>query len=100
MAVLTSVVRLAVDTKPTKLAVLTKPTRLAVDTKPTKLAVLTYAPAPAPPGVKPTIVEAYKIPTLKILITELGKKRYPLPVPNVKLLVVKLEVVRLLVKKF
>ena len=79
---------------------LTRVIKFAVDTKPLRLAVLTYAPAPAPPGVKPTIVEAYKIHTLKILITELGKKRYPLPVPNVKLLVVKLEVVRLLVKKF
>jgi hypothetical protein len=28
------------------------------------------------------------IPTLKLFITVLGKKRYPLPVPNVRLLVV------------
>ena len=28
------------------------------------------------------------IPTLRLFITEFGRKRYPLPVPKVKLLVV------------
>jgi hypothetical protein len=63
-----------------------------VDTRP--------PPIPPPPGVNPTIVEAYIIPTLKLFITVLGKKRYPLPVPKVRLLVVREETEILELKKF
>jgi hypothetical protein len=69
--------------------------KLAVEMRFAKLAVLTTPPPTLPPpGEYPTIVEAYKIPTLRLFITELGKKRYPLPVPKVRLLVVSDEVVK------
>jgi hypothetical protein len=50
-----------------KKVVLTRSAKLAVDTRP--------PPIPPPPGVNPTIVDAYRIPTLRLFITELGKKR-------------------------
>ena len=69
--------------------------KFAVDTRLAKFAVLTTPPPIlVPPGEYPTIVEAYKIPTLRLFMTELGKKRYPFPVPKVRLLVVSDEVVK------
>ena len=77
-----------------KLAVEIRFAKFAVDTRLAKFAVLTTPPPTLPPGEYPTIVEAYKIPTLRLFMTELGKKRYPFPVPKVRLLVVREEVVK------